>query len=72
MSTKALLYLTFVLGIALVGSGCSAPIVYKKVKKSKVKKEEHEREMDEMRSQLEVKRQKSDELQQQQQEGQQP
>ncbi len=70
MSTKHF-YLTFVLGIALVGSGCSAPIVYKKVKKSKVRKEEHELEMEEMRGQLEVKRQKSDELQQQQQEGQQ-
>ncbi len=42
MSTKALLYLTFVLGVALVGSGCAAPIVYKQIKKKKDSKKSEE------------------------------
>lgn len=40
MSTKALPYLTFVLGIALVGSGCAAPLVYKQIKKKDSQKSE--------------------------------
>ncbi len=44
MSTKALLYLTFVLGIALVGSGCAAPLVYKGVKKLEKKDSEKSEE----------------------------
>jgi hypothetical protein len=44
MSTKALLYLTFVLGIALVGTGCAAPLAYKALKKEKEKKKEKQEE----------------------------
>jgi hypothetical protein len=44
MHTKLFLCLVFVLGIALVGSGCVAPLVYEIEKKEKEKKKEKQEE----------------------------
>ena len=44
MHTKLFLYLVFVLGIALVGSGCVAPLAYEIEKKEKEKKKEKQEE----------------------------
>jgi hypothetical protein len=44
MYTKLFLCLVFVLGIALVGSGCVAPLAYEVVKKEKEKKKEKQEE----------------------------
>ncbi len=51
MYTKALLCLMFVLGVALVGSGCAAPLAIQAVKKVKKSTDSEEKDQPEQKQQ---------------------